>query len=777
MHRFLDCATSRDPALNYGHFRSLLPLFFFLRLKPPDLTSQTYFFFFLFLFSPIPPSLRFQLCPAVMLNESVDSVTSTSTSDVSRDTLDKLPQYPKPPPGIMTPPPPLEPVKPSASVAINPPEKLDTYTDVLQVTPSETNPPPASTSVESQRVSLDPAASSDIPVKPVVAKISQELPAKPAEALNTGKSDPHKHQAVYAERSLEDTPEPLPATGIPNANTSTRPLSSPTSTVENIDDVSRPTRPEIITASDAETGTAVGIWPADVVATLERGTETSPPAETIHGTSVGDTAPSDTAAPVSISPKPAKPVKPATDSDAGVDVEARVINPPTELNETLVPRPSILTAPLDAILEVTPSGPADPVSGSSTKILAHGASKEFEDVISPSPPPSPVVEEPLKFHRLNVSSSLGGALDSPDADLDLLLPSDIRAAAGAPGKTILKIEDSSEKAQRRAKMIADFEAAEEKRKLSEDIGPESLEGIKERIQKLSAVIQTSVEKLEGELRANGIECDTNSAHKLLALGGSKNTHTGDPSGEKISTKEVLGTFNPTNTNSIDATPASTSTYKFFVLIRNPESDHIQFSTLPSGLVSDAMIRKNTAFDSLQSLDFPEKFLPLWMVLQKGGFTVVGGEKDCLVVKVEADVAMEKQELVMKEIKLKLSPAEAVAREGWEKKRRVNQPDTVEDGSGKSSGGVERPTTVTIPISHPVVIPGATIPSHDHPESKTAFINETIEKPHPNEETQESKPQVQETKSKKKRPFRRLFWTAVWVAACTGAVNVALEEYI
>lgn len=700
-----------------------------------------------------------------MLNESVDS--ATSTSDVSRDTLDKPPQYPKPPPGIMTPPPPLEPVKPSTSVATNPPEKLDTYTDVLQVTPSETNPPPTSTSVESRKVSLDPAASSDMPVKPVVDKVSQELPAKPTEALNTGKSDPHKHQAVYAERSLEGAPEPLTAVGMPNVNTSARSLSSPTSTVENIDDVSKPTRPEITTASDTKTGTAVGIWPADVVATLERGTETSPPTETIRGTSVDNTAPSDTATPVPISPKPAKPVKPVTDSNAGVDVEARVINPPTELNETLAPRPSISAEPLGATLEVTPSGPADPVSGSGTEILAHGTSKEFEGVISPPPPPSPVVEEPLKFHRLNVSSSLGGALDSPDADLDLLLPSDIRAAAGAPGKTILKIEDSSEKAQRRAKMIADFEAAEEKRKLSEDIGPESLEGIKERIQKLSAVIQTSVEKLEGEL----------SAHKLLALGGSKNTHTGDPSGEKVSTKEVPGTPNPTNTNPIDATPASTSAYKFFVLIRNPESDHIQFSTLPSGLVSDAMIRKNTAFDSLQSLDFPEKFLPLWMVLQKGGFTVVGGEKDCLVVKVEADVAMEKQELVVKEIKLKLSPAEAVAREVWEKKRRVNQPDTVEDGSEKSLGGVERPTTVTIPTSHPVVIPRATIPSHDHPESKTAFINETIAEPHPNEKTQESKPQVQETKPKKKRPFRRLFWTAVWVAACTGAVNVALEEYI
>lgn len=553
-------------------------------------------------------------------------------------------------------------------------------------------------------------------------------------------------------------------------------------------------QPEIATVSDTVTGGTVGISPANVVAALERSMKTSPPTEAISGTNMDSTASSNTAIAEPIPPKPAKPAKPATDSGMRIDVEARAADPPTELNETLPPCPPSPIVPLNTALDATPAVlPRPPGSDSgSTTIVAKDVSKKLEHAT----PLSPAVEEPLKRHRLNVSNRTGAALDSPDADLDLLLPSDIRAAAGAPGKTILKVEGGAEKAQRRAKMLADFEAAEERRKLLEGAGIESLEAIKERIQNLLAVAQASVEKLAGELRANNIESDTDNARRLLALGGSENIRTAvveNPSREKVSTEGAMGTVNPTqsspppqfayeqatpqtDTNSTHATPALPP-HKFFILVRNPESDHIQFSTLPSGVVSDAMIRKNTAFDSLQSLDFPEKFLPLWRVLQNGGFTVVGGEKDCLVVKVEADVAMERQELVMKEIKLKLSPVEAVAREGWEKKRETNQPEAEKkpDLVMKSLGDTERFAKVIIPTP---VIPEATIPSHD-PEFKPEPVPEIAEEePHPKEEKQEeSIPETQATKPKKRRPFRRLFWAAVWVAACSGAVNVGLEEYI
>lgn len=672
---------------------------------------------------------------------------------------------------------------------INPPKKYHTDIDVLQATPSKPNPPPTPT-----KVNPNPTVSSEIPLKPVADKTRQEFPIKPAEPLNINTKDPPKHQAVNIEKSLRSAPGPLPASA-GTSGTSTGPippnnLAGTASTAENIETIPQPIQPKIATASDTVTGGTVGIWPADAVAALEQGTKTSSPIEAISDTSVDST----TAIPEPTSPKPAKP---ATDSGTRVDIEARAADLPTELNETLPPPPSKPIVPLNTTLDATPTvlpKPADSVSSSAT-ITAKDLPKELGHVT----PPSLTVEEPLKHHRLNVSNRAGAALDAPDADLDLLLPSDIRAAAGAPGKTILKVEGGAEKAQRRAKMLADFEAAEEKRKLSEGAEIESLEAIKERIQNLSAVVQASVEKLAGELRANNIECDVDNARRLLALSGSENTRTvvvEHPSGEKISNKGVLGTVNPsppqfayeqatpqTNTNSTHATPTSPP-YKFFVLVRNPESDHMQFSTLPSGVVSDTTIRGNTAFDSLQSLDFPEKFLPLWRVLQKGGFTVVGGEKDCLVVKVEAGVAMEKQELVMKEIKLKLSPAEAVAREGWEKRRGTNQPeaekmpDLVEDASGKSLGDTERLAKVIVPTPHPTVIPEATIPSHD-PQSKPEPVLEVVKEiPHPKEEKQkEGIPEAQATKPKKRRPFRRVFWAAVWVAACSGAVSVGLEEYI
>lgn len=798
-------------------------------------------------------SSRFRLCSAIKLNEYVDRATSTPGGN--RNTSNSTPQEQKPAPGHIPPPPlPSKPVKPSGGAAKPP---LDTHIGVLRAA-GGTNSSPVPTP---RGVGFDPAVSSSAPVRvaggqtprelpaktakpldmrindskhcavdtkktltsaprplpaaetciintpvePIADKISQESPAKSVNPLNTALNNPPKRQAVNTEEILGGTPEPLPVSAeTRNVSTGTSGPVGAVPTVENVDSIPQPTRPEIAAAPATVVDATSRDWRADTARALEEGVKSSSPTEPMdHGTIADSTTPSDTAV---SQPIPSIPAEPATSGGAGVDVETRAADLPRKLNETLPLLSPNPIEPYNTTLKATPPGPVDPVPDPGTKTVTKGSSKEPSDVMPPlSPKPSvdeQLVEEPLKHHRLNVSSKPGSALDSPDADLDLLRPSDIRAAAGAPGKTILKIEGGTERVQRRAKMLADFEAAEEQRKLSE--GTESLEAVKERVRKLSEMGQAHAGK-PAETPRDNMERYTDNTSRIPALNESTYAKAAEhPLGEKedyawLGIEDISTNINPTQTrespqlvddqatSKANTTPIQVPTappaHKYFILIRDPESDHIQFSTLPSGVVSDTMIRENTAFDSLQSLDFPERFLPLWRALQKGGFTVVGGEKDCLVVKVEANVAREKQELVMREIKLKLSPAEAVAREGWERKRGVYQPeaekkfDTIEDGSEQIRDNAGTVATVGTSAPQPAIMPGMIIRSHN-PESEPAAPHENPEEVPAKEECpKESTLNAQPTKPKKRRPFRRVFWTAVWVAACSGAVSVGLEKYI
>lgn len=325
---------------------------------------------------------------------------------------------------------------------------------------------------------------------------------------------------------------------------------------------------------------------------------------------------------------------------------------------------------------------------------AEKAAAEQTVAAKPSPPTAaiqPDVEAPVVVATAPAPSS--APAPEQDEDLDLLRPSDVRAAAGAPGKMSRRTEGDAEKARRRAQMLVEFEAAEAQKERA------SLEGVKARI------------KTVGE----------------AAAGSSGNARS-----------KIPGTERPQR---LGGEPIRLpEAHKYFVLIHNPGSNDMQFSALPGGV----SVRETTAFDSLQALRSPERFLPLWHVLQKGGFTVVGGEGDCLVVRVGAGVAMEKRELVMREIGGRILPA--------------------------ASAEAGTPAAVAVPeqqqqqelVEEPQEIVKV-------PQEAVKVLQETVKVPQQDHEQRKQK--------QKTRPFRRVFWTAVWVAACSGVVSVGLEEYL
>lgn len=511
---------------------------------------------------------------------------------------------------------------------------------------------------------------------------------------------------------------------------------------------------------------------------------------------------------------------------------------PTEpLGETINTAPKVLAADATKAPEATPPHPSAPVEpcskipdivATSDRVPATDAAGETpsaalskieqprtaaKSLINKSPPklmevseepatpqaPIPSEEKVFKYHRLNIANRPGETLDSPDADIDLLVPSDIRAAAGSPGKIVPEVESSAEKQKRRKVMVDEFESSGGQQNLSEV--PESPEAVRERIrrQAISLGLQSPEPTAEnpndktskpvghGRVETSGAPTLGN-AGKLAAGELHEKEDYAWSGTEDVSTEDVLplgktkiGPAEPLTLTSTapkqtiapvakSPPPPTHPAQNYYVLVRSPESGHMHFTNLPSTLISEALARENTAFDALQNLDSPGSFLLLWRVLQRGGFTVVGGEKDCLIVKVDADGSKAKQELVLKEIKLQLSPAEVVARESWEKKRPSSEtitepeaantlvdPDVVSKDLGQNVAATIATAEAT--TSHPP----------DTQKSEGVATEERV--------AEEEIPVVEKVKVQKRRPFRRIFWTAVWVAACSGVVSVGLETYL
>lgn len=522
---------------------------------------------------------------------------------------------------------------------------------------------------------------------------------------------------------------------------------------------------------------------------------------------------------------PLKPVEPILRSASSVVTKGQATGAPVVLDKSVSPRSPSPVEPSNAIADAAvlaadstsstrPSSEArkgGQVPSFFTNDSVTGILEEVRGATAPLAPGSSAKEK-FKYHRLNIANRPGEDLGSPDADVDILLPSDIRAAAGAPGKTVTRIESAAERQQRRAKMIEEFEVSYE-RENSEII--EIQKGMRGKASQTSETASAGRTVEEAHSVPSSTRSDGGAAskpknsEKLLKAGGVRSSEEHEDylwSGtENVSAEDVLGVAESTNPpqNSTSApdfatqqtafeidgglsqTTSSPALFKFFALVRNPENGEIQFTTLPRAIVSDAMTRESTAFDSLQNLDSPDSFLPLWRVLQKGGFTVVGGEKDCLVVKVEAEAARAKQELVLKEIKVKLSPAELVARESWERKRRIGkfgiekEPDKTEDVSTVEDVAATIKSQPQLqPTAPQAKIPPTTMRPRPESESKLEATYQKVEEAIKEKgKSTEQIPEVQANQPRKDRPFRRVFWTAVWVAACSGAVSVGLEGYI
>lgn len=747
------------------------------------------------------PALNPNLAQQYRLNEPVDSDTSRPGG---HGTLHEILQDQKHALGKMAPPPlPEKQAKPDEAVVANVLDALGGAVGGLQKALE-------AESLSARRVGSGSAAPSGASMN--VAKRLPSLPLKPAEQLNMGVGKSGKSGVASAVKPLEGVPSSVITSGEVSgwgADSVT-----PGGTVSAAEDVSRPTPPLPIATPDKSNSAIVNGLASDSTWKSEKRIVSPSSTSAKCGTHGNDV---DSAGIVISQPMPLESAAPVLHSEPTVIAKTQAVDVagglgPSSANvDAFVPSADSAVSPgsssgAGARIPVSSFFASDPMTEISEK--AGGVTAPLSSRL--------LAGEPLKYHRLNIANRPREVLDSADADIDILLPSDIRAAAGAPGKTVTRIESAAEKQQRRTKMVEEFEASYGREKPEVF---ESQKALRERILQTFMMEQTStagaVEDLhrmaaiEGGLSADAASRTQTpkSRENLPKERGVRPPEESEDyvwSGtEDVSAEDVLGTSglhtNPlknlvstsnspatqqTNNSTIQALPATPLvTYRFFALVRNPENGNIQFTTLPQGLVSDTMIRENTAFDSLQNLDSPGSFLPLWRVLQKGGFTVVGGEKDCLVVKVEAEVAREKQELVLKEIKVRLSPAETAARESWERKRGVNKSGAEKEFD--TAGSVGRVANVATAVKldpglatalekvPPIILDA---PLESKPES--AAIDQKIEEvATEDQKPAEPKAGVQGNQLRKGRPFRRVFWSAVWVAACTGAVSIGLEAYL
>ncbi|KAH0608728.1 uncharacterized protein H6S33_001862 [Morchella sextelata] len=386
---------------------------------------------------------------------------------------------------------------------------------------------------------------------------------------------------------------------------------------------------------------------------------------------------------------------------------------------------------------------------STTGTIPATAVPKNEQAVAPQ-----VKKDTPRSHSFTLVKDSKEVQESPDADIDHLLPSDIRSAAGIPVKTQPQTEAESAKAKQPTTTQADISAPPPQKKPRE-----------------------SPEELQERMRRIADSLDLGPIEKFIPSKDHHDHHDYEWSGtENVSTEDVLKHPSPTPTPppatepipkpkppTADPTPLiepvvptmpftepptlppqsppptlppqspppppPPTPKNYYILVRNPDTGSMHFTPLPHSLISDfpTLSRESTAFDAMRRLTNPEAFLPLWRVLQRGGFEVVGGERDCLVVMVDREGSRIKYGEVLKEVRGLVSPAERVARGAWEKRRRE--------------------------------------------EKEKENVQKEVE------EVKVEEKGVEEGVKEGRRPRRKIFWSAVWVAACTGAVTVGLETYL
>jgi hypothetical protein len=218
------------------------------------------------------------------------------------------------------------------------------------------------------------------------------------------------------------------------------------------------------------------------------------------------------------------------------------------------------------------------------------------------------VETPAVIH---MEAPAAVPADDRDADLDILLPSDIRSSAGRPKKTRGKTETPDEKRERRAMMEENFEILDGEDRFYEGAASE------ENVQRHRERVQEEALWSEGS--------------------GLAPTH-------QVPSSAVQGKI-----------PPATSGEKFFILIRSKPGTFTLAPLPPLSLATPTL----PAVRVLENLDAPDAFLQHWSLLHAQGFQVVAGEGECVIVKAPIEAAKERSERVIAELERRGATSPAI----------------------------------------------------------------------------------------------------------------------
>ncbi|CUS09198.1 unnamed protein product [Tuber aestivum] len=282
----------------------------------------------------------------------------------------------------------------------------------------------------------------------------------------------------------------------------------------------------------------------------------------------------------------------------------------------------------------------------------------------PTPPPPPPPRDGPGSSSLESDSG-----SDSDSDMDIHLPSDVKSSAGHPPKSKYEIELERERRMRREAMILEWERLREEEEKEESAMKDirAYRIMREQQEALSREVERKeVEKREAEekemqrreeerreelrledQRAIETEMEKERERALQEANVKAEKESLAPARENKEEWDWSGTDTPT-AEDIYRTPQYPPTQKYFVLTRNPSTNDFNFAPLPLAL-SPISLEQTTPIKVLENMQSPEKFICYWGVVQRLGFEIVAGERECVIVRASIEDADEKMEGMLREI--------------------------------------------------------------------------------------------------------------------------------
>ncbi|KAG0125370.1 hypothetical protein HOY82DRAFT_616622 [Tuber indicum] len=347
---------------------------------------------------------------------------------------------------------------------------------------------------------------------------------------------------------------------------------------------------------------------------------------------------------------------------------------------------------LDGFLQ-EPSSSASPPQGAKSvippqksSVLPSGVAAAMPTYPDPEQAPPPLPPRPTQppspppRDKPEPSSPESDSGSESDSDMDILLPSDVRSSAGRPAKSKYEIEIERERRVRREAMVQEWmQLREEQESAMHNIRAYRIMREQKEAQRKEAerkeIERREVERREAEekemqrreeerreklrlenQRTIEMEMERGRILQEAKMGVGKKPTA--PLREDREEWDWSGTDTPA-AEDIYKTPQYPPAQKYFVLTRNPSTSDFNFAPLPLAL-SPISPEQTTPIKVLENMQSPEKFIGYWDVVQRLGFEIVAGERECVIVRAPIEDADGKMQSMLQEIegmrKLQTKPA-------------------------------------------------------------------------------------------------------------------------